>query len=96
MFAARFSASALGRTRHAPAAALGTVRYLNVHEYVSMEIMKQHGVKTPECYVAETPDEAEHVFETGLNKRTYFIIFQYFINWCAIFVVVDQTLTHFS
>jgi len=68
MFAARCSASALGRARNAPVAALGAIRYLNVHEYVSMEIMKQHGVKTPECYVAETPDEAEHVFETGLNK----------------------------
>jgi len=35
-----------------------------------MEIMQTHGIKTPECYVATNPEEAEHIFTNSLNKRT--------------------------
>lgn len=55
--------------RTATPAAVGAVRNLNVHEYASMEIMKTHGIKTPECHVADSPDEAEHLFTNSLNKR---------------------------
>jgi hypothetical protein len=50
--------------------AAGPVRYLNVHEYISMELFKTHGIATPECYVADTPEEAEHIATTALNRRT--------------------------
>jgi succinyl-CoA synthetase beta subunit len=43
------------------------VRALNVHEHQSLEIMKEHQVKTPEGYVASTPAEAEEVFRR-LNR----------------------------
>jgi hypothetical protein len=41
---------------------MGAVRNLNVHEYISMELMQTHGIKTPECHVATTPNEAEHIY----------------------------------
>jgi hypothetical protein len=50
-------------------AALGATRSLNVHEYISMEIMNAHHIKTPACYVAETPEEAESIFTHKLNTR---------------------------
>jgi len=50
---------------------IGAVRNLNVHEYISMEIMQTHGIKTPECFVATTPEEAEHIFTNSLNKRKF-------------------------
>ena len=53
----------------APVAAVGAIRCLNVHEYISMEIMKNHGIPTPECFVAKTPEEAEHIFSRSLNRR---------------------------
>lgn len=55
----------------------GAVRYLNVLEYISMELMKTYGVRTPECYVASTADEAQHLFSNSLNKREYLIIVIY-------------------
>mmetsp|Transcript_11309 Transcript_11309/g.23843 ORF Transcript_11309/g.23843 Transcript_11309/m.23843 type:complete len:454 (+) Transcript_11309:123-1484(+) len=48
--------------------AIGAVRNLNVHEYISMEIMNQHGITTPKGFVANTPEEAEHIFTTMMNK----------------------------
>ena len=55
--------------RHArrTAANGGAVRCLNVHEYISMEIMQQHGIQTPECYVASTPEEAEEIYMKKMN-----------------------------
>ncbi|KAL3762951.1 hypothetical protein ACHAWU_001098 [Discostella pseudostelligera] len=50
------------------APAMGAVRNLNVHEYISMEIMNQHGISTPKCFVASTPEEADHIFSTMMNK----------------------------
>ncbi|GAX10691.1 succinyl-CoA synthetase beta subunit [Fistulifera solaris] len=51
-----------------PRLTAGAVRHLNVHEYVSMEIMQAHGIKTPNCSVASTPEEAEQIFLHKLNK----------------------------
>jgi hypothetical protein len=34
-----------------------------------MEIMNAHNIKTPACYVAETPEEAENIFTHKLNTR---------------------------
>jgi acyl-CoA synthetase (NDP forming) len=44
-------------------------RFLNVHEYISMELMASHGIKTPECYVAETSQEVEHIFATSFHQK---------------------------
>jgi hypothetical protein len=49
-------------------AAVGAVRCLNVHEYISMEIMSSHGIKTPECHVASNAEEAENLFLHSFNK----------------------------
>jgi hypothetical protein len=67
-----FAAKGLVRNacRRSPAASVGAVRFLNVHEYISMEIMKNHGIQTPECHVATTPEEAENLFQNAFNKRT--------------------------
>jgi hypothetical protein len=66
----RRSATATAATASRPSA-VGAVRFLNVHEYISMEIMKNHGIKTPECHVATTPEEAENLFQNAFNKRRY-------------------------
>eukprot|EP00529_Nitzschia_sp_RCC80_P024453 CAMPEP_0113481300 /NCGR_PEP_ID=MMETSP0014_2-20120614/22338_1 /TAXON_ID=2857 /ORGANISM="Nitzschia sp." /LENGTH=444 /DNA_ID=CAMNT_0000374793 /DNA_START=144 /DNA_END=1478 /DNA_ORIENTATION=+ /assembly_acc=CAM_ASM_000159 len=56
-------------SRHSRTAtpAVGAVRNLNLHEYLSIELMKQHGISTPAGYVASTPDEAENIFMHNLN-----------------------------
>jgi succinyl-CoA synthetase beta subunit len=66
-----FAAKSLVRNacRRSPAS-VGAVRFLNVHEYISMEIMKNHGIQTPECHVASTPEEAENLYQSAFNKRT--------------------------
>eukprot|EP00522_Entomoneis_paludosa_P015087 CAMPEP_0172461062 /NCGR_PEP_ID=MMETSP1065-20121228/39284_1 /TAXON_ID=265537 /ORGANISM="Amphiprora paludosa, Strain CCMP125" /LENGTH=431 /DNA_ID=CAMNT_0013216267 /DNA_START=73 /DNA_END=1368 /DNA_ORIENTATION=+ len=46
---------------------IGAVRFLNVHEYISMELFQAHGIKTPNCKVADTPEEAEKLFLNDLN-----------------------------
>ena len=56
---------------------VGAVRFLNVHEYVSMEIMQSHGIQTPACKVASTPEEAEDLYLNVLNTRTFFYIYIY-------------------
>jgi hypothetical protein len=45
-----------------------SVRYLNVHEYISMELMASHGIQTPECHVAETPQEVDHIFNNSFHR----------------------------
>jgi hypothetical protein len=37
-----------------------------------MDIMKSYGVKTPECYVASSPEEAEEIYMKEFNKRKSF------------------------
>ena len=51
-----------------PAASAGAVRFLNVHEYISMELMQSHGITTPESHVAETPEEAEHIYNSRFKS----------------------------
>lgn len=46
-----------------------SIRNLNVHEYISMELMKQHGVNVPDCYVATSAHEAQSIFTKTINKR---------------------------
>lgn len=53
--------------------ASGAVRNLNVHEYVSMEILEHYGVRVPRSFVASTPDEAEYAFLHNINKCEFFI-----------------------
>ena len=53
---------------------VGAVRNLDVHEYISMETMAAHGIKTPECYVASTAEEAENIFMNSLNKGKWIIL----------------------
>ena len=45
------------------------VRYLNVHEYLSMSLMKENGINVPNGYVASTPEEAEDIFLNKLPKK---------------------------
>jgi len=49
---------------------IGAVRYLNIHEYVSMELFNEHGIATPSAFVAETPEEAEHIYAVKMQDGT--------------------------
>lgn len=42
-------------------------RHLNVHEYVSMGLMKEYDVPVPRSAVATTPDEAELAYASKLG-----------------------------
>ena len=57
--------------RRIAAPTLGAIRNLNVHEYISMDLMKSHGIGTPAGYVASSPEEAENIYLNKLNKREY-------------------------
>jgi hypothetical protein len=48
---------------------LGAIRHLNVHEYISMELMNSHGIATPRGFVASTPEEAENIYLKEFYKR---------------------------
>lgn len=51
---------------------VGAVRDLNVHEHVSMELMNSYNIRTPESYVATSPEEAEDIFnnmQSGGEKK---------------------------
>ena len=72
MLSATRSALFRQAARRAPAAsAKGAIRCLNVHEYISMEIMQQHGISTPKCFVASTPQEAEDLYLKKMNTGEY-------------------------
>jgi hypothetical protein len=77
------SVSSLARhaTRRTALPTIGAVRNLNVHEYISMEIMKEHGIAIPEGYVASTPEEAENQYLKGLQHSKFFnlILFNFII-----------------
>lgn len=68
------SVSSLARhaTRRTALPTIGAVRNLNVHEYISMDIMKEHGIAIPEGYVASTPEEAENQYLKGLQHSKFF------------------------
>ena len=40
---------------------LGQTRSLNIHEYVSMDLMKKFGIPVPKCAVAFSVEEAKQV-----------------------------------
>jgi len=61
--------SSLCRNQRTATAAVGAVRNLNVHEYISMEIMNAHHIPTPRAYVAKTPEEAEAIYTQKLAHR---------------------------
>ena len=69
--AAPGASAALASAPSLPSSSIGAVRYLNVHEYISMELMQSHGIATPISHVAETPEEAENIFRNIMNKRKY-------------------------
>jgi acyl-CoA synthetase (NDP forming) len=50
--------------------AVGAVRNLNVHEYISMEIMNKYQIATPKGYVASTPEEAESICAQHFQQGT--------------------------
>jgi hypothetical protein len=58
-------------TRRTALPTCGAVRNLNVHEYISMELMESHGIGVPAGRVADTPEEAEDIFNNILNKREW-------------------------
>ena len=69
---ASYCRSALAKTapRALVVASGGALRYLNVQEYVSMELMRSYGLPTPICYTATTPEEAETIYQK-LNPRKF-------------------------
>lgn len=44
------------------AGSVGSVRNLNVHEHISMEVFNQHGITTPGGQVAFSPEEAKEAY----------------------------------
>lgn len=48
----------------------GQRRFLNVHEYISMGLMRGFGVPVPAGAVAATPEEAERIYSTTLQNKT--------------------------
>lgn len=61
----------LGRRCVQPAMSVGSRRYLNVHEYASMEIMRAHGIPVPKTQVAHSPKEAVEAYKSliGAGKE---------------------------
>lgn len=47
----------------------GAVRYLNVHEHISMELFNQSGITTPKGAVAFTPEDAEAAYKSMGNRE---------------------------
>ena len=52
-----------------------------------MDLLKEYGIKVPQCHVANAPDEASHIFRSVLNNRKYMSV------WVCVCVKVRQT-TH--
>lgn len=48
------------------------VRHLNLHEYQSMEIMKEYGIQIPEGVPAMTPDEADKAYMKIVGNKCRF------------------------
>lgn len=45
-------------------------RHLNVHEYVGIKLLSEHGVNVPRFGVANTPEEASKI-ASGLNGNFF-------------------------
>ena len=63
------------------AASLGAVRYLNVHEYVAMELFEKYDIPVPRNKVATSPEEAETAFLQHINTRKFYV---YSSSLCAV------------
>jgi len=63
---------AVGVNNRTAVAAMGAVRNLDVHEYISMEIMHANRIPTPKAYVAKTPEEADDIYNQKLAGREFF------------------------
>ena len=46
----------------------GFARQLNVHEYISMDVMRRFEIPVPKSAAATTPEEAEAVYEKVIGK----------------------------
>lgn len=73
-FSSPTSSLRVARTSLPSRRSIGPIRYLNVHEYISMEIMNKYGIATPAGFVASTPEEAETIFKTQMNIREFFFL----------------------
>ena len=45
-----------------PSSAGGAIRNLNLHEFPSMELVRDHGIRTPMAFLASDPEEAREIF----------------------------------
>jgi hypothetical protein len=48
---------------------IGSVRNLNVHEHISMELFNENGIATPKGIVAFSAEEAEAAYKTLGNRK---------------------------
>ena len=60
------------------AGSIGSVRNLNVHEHISMELFNQNGITTPGGAVAFTPEEAKEAF-VKMGSRKFFAMVNDFL-----------------
>ena len=66
-------------------------RFLNVHEYVSMEIMKEYGIPVPNGAVATTAHQAEEIAASMLSSHQG-MYFECFAHSYFFFVVKYWTI----
>jgi acyl-CoA synthetase (NDP forming) len=61
------------RLRNLPPAAkaVGAIRSLNLHEYPSFELLRDHGIRTPKTFVASNATEARDLYERHFAKGTH-------------------------
>jgi hypothetical protein len=55
----------------ATTSAWGAVRNLNLHEFPTMELMRDHGIRTPRSYLASDPEEVRELFRRNFSKGMY-------------------------
>ena len=48
---------------------IGSVRNLNVHEYVSMEVMRSFNIPVPKGGMAEKPEDAVKVYKNIIGSN---------------------------
>lgn len=53
-----------------PAETAGTIRYLHLHEFPSLELLQKHGIHTPKGYLASTPEEVVIFFRKNFQDES--------------------------
>jgi len=53
----------------ATSSAWGAVRNLNLYEFPAMELMREHGIRTPRSYLASDPEEVRDLFRRNFSKE---------------------------